>query len=313
MRIGWRRFIKHKLFRPASDYSVGIALAADAVTFCAVKKQQNTLIFIDEKTVAHDQWERQLDAWMHALKLPVCNCNLAFSVDWHHIVQTDRPNVEDHEVHDALAWSIRDLLGDDKEYVYDYTDLPVPLAGTRKVNVFALPREHVDAVGSALLETSCRLMQISVAEMALCNLLEPNTEAVLTLTQESGEEVVLNVVREGTLYFSRRLKGFENIGSFSEEELNMGLIDSLSVQVQRTLDYFESQLRQPPIRRALVRLDTQHNALITRLIKQVVPVTVDVLHPVVQLPDNSNVNMISLGAAIEVLSPPISETQGQRV
>ena len=78
--------------------------------------------------------------------------------------------------------------------------------------------------------------------------------ATVLLTQEAGEEVVLNVVKDGNLYSSRRLKGFENIGSFSQEELEMGLLDNLGVQIQRSMDHFESQLRQPPIRCLILAL-----------------------------------------------------------
>jgi len=77
---------------------------------------------------------------------------------------------------------------------------------------------------------------------------------------------VLNIVKNNQLYFTRRLKGFENLGSYSEKELSMGITESLCVQIQRSMDYFESQLRQSPVRKVLLKLDT---ALAEKLASQI--------------------------------------------
>ena len=87
-------------------------------------------------------------------------------------------------------------------------------------------------------------------------------EAVVTLTQEAGEEIILNIVKDGHLYISRRLKGFENLAAFSAEELRMGVLDGLCIQIQRSMDFFESQLRQPPVRKVVLHIKLQQPEII---------------------------------------------------
>ena len=81
----------------------------------------------------------------------------------------------------------------------------------------------------------------------------------------------------------------------------MGLADSLSVQVQRSMDYFESQLRQPPIRNISIRLDTPHPNVLANLISQSVNATVTPLSLDIDNEsggDVSRLNMVALGAAL---------------
>ena len=48
----------------------------------------------------------------------------------------------------------------------------------------------------------------------------------------------------------------------------MGLVDNLCVQIQRSMDFFESQLRQAPVRQIVINLDTRLQAEVARLIEK---------------------------------------------
>ena len=51
------------------------------------------------------------------------------------------------------------------------------------------------------------------------------------------------------MFFSRRLRGYENLANFSPEELKIGIVDNVSLEIQGSIDYFESQFRQAPIKK----------------------------------------------------------------
>ena len=78
----------------------------------------------------------------------------------------------------------------------------------------------------------------------------------------------MSIVKDGQLYFSRRLRGYENIKSFSPDELKMGSIDNLTLEVQRSMDYFESQLRQAPIKKIVVSIDSPHIDAICEIMRE---------------------------------------------
>jgi len=88
---------------------------------------------------------------------------------------------------------------------------------------------------------------INIEEMAVTNLFTEEAQARLVLSHISGQELLLTVVRQGELFMQRRVRGFNQLDSVSAEDLAFGLADNLSLELQRSMDYFESQLRQAPV------------------------------------------------------------------
>ena len=304
MRIGWRSFLKQKFRKRSGYHAIGIAVSLDTVTFCALKLRNGQPVVVFEETVSFSQWGAQLSKWVDKHELASTPAYVAFSIHWYQILQIDRPSVEAEEINAALSWSVKELTGSDKKMVIDYTDLPVPLAGNPRINVFALPESDVTSVCEAVFNAGLTLQLITVEELATTELVPVQPDAILTIVQEAGEEICLNIIKDGQLYFSRRLKGFENLGSFSEEELQMGIGESLSVQVQRSMDFYESQLRQAPVRQVMMRLDTPHRDALAGQIEQVVSAQVSVLTPAVTMDAPGmaveRLNYSSLGAALSV-------------
>ncbi|MFT5815747.1 MAG: MSHA biogenesis protein MshI, partial [Psychroserpens sp.] len=79
---------------------------------------------------------------------------------------------------------------------------------------------------------------------------------------QPNEEINLLIVKNGQLFFSRRLRGFAHIANKSEDELTMGIIDSLSLEIQRSTDYFERQLKQAPIKIIEILLPVEQEAFL---------------------------------------------------
>ena len=97
-------------------------------------------------------------------------------------------------------------------------------------------------------------------------------------------------------------RGYENLASFSQEELKMGVVDNLSLEIQRSMDYFESQLRQGPVKKVYISLNTLHQDALVDMIKQVIFVSVETFIPDVtsdgDMPIKAS-SLASLGAAID--------------
>lgn len=301
MRLGIRAYLRQKLSKKSAFMSVGIAVHEDAVHFCALKKDNSGQpVLVSQRIVSTNNWQAQLDKWVSNKSLKNTHTYVAFSIGFYQQFQIDRPSVEAAELHSALKWSISELTGSEKPKAIDYFDAPVPLAGSHKVNVVAIDEPEILKVVEAVFDAGLELKRISVEEMVTCNLLQEN-EPTLTLIQEANDEVCLNIVKDGQLYFSRRLKGFENLSSFSVEELKMGVVDSLSVQIQRSMDYFESQLRQAPVRKLTFKLDTKHTQALQALLESALPVNVSVLETGIMMPndiDELTMNYVALGAAM---------------
>lgn len=300
MYIGWTTYFKQRFQSKRAGMAVGVSLSAETATFTALRSKGGESFVVSEVSVLYSQWQAQLSKWVAKQKLSGAECHVALAQNWYQLLQIDRPDVKDDEINDSLVWPVKELMGFDKPMVLDYFDLPVPLAGNKKVNVVAMPEDTIKEIVAGCIEANVRLESISVEELAHCALLPVMQEPVITLTQEAGEEIILNVVKDGHLYLSRRLKGFENLGSFSAEELRMGVLDSLCIQIQRSMDFFESQLRQAPVRKVMIRINAAQTAIILEQISQAVSAEVTELDlgGVVNDPSEVISNLSSLGMAL---------------
>lgn len=80
----------------------------------------------------------------------------------------------------------------------------------------------------------------------------------------------------------------------------MGVLDSLCIQIQRSMDFFESQLRQAPVRKVMIRINAAQTAIILEQISQAVSAEVTELDlsGVVNDPSEVISNLSSLGMAL---------------
>ncbi|MCJ8319927.1 MAG: hypothetical protein MJK12_09855 [Colwellia sp.] len=188
------------------------------------------------------------------------NCQIILPVSHYQIVQVDKPNVPDAEIAAALKWQVKDLVTVAVEdMIIDYFDGPI-LAGGAKLNVVCASKAYLTELVTNLTQDNINLKKISTEEFAFVSLVEKQDAAVLLVCQQPNEEIILIIVKKGKIYFHRRLRGFSQIGKQSEEELTMGTIDSLSLEIQRSTDYFERQLKQAPIKaiQVIVPIDNEN-------------------------------------------------------
>jgi MSHA biogenesis protein MshI len=304
MRISWKQFIKQKLRKPSVYAAVGIAFTADQVLLCALRKTNDETAQDYEWTLdasfSHKSWQNSLPAYVQKEGLAGTPCFFALSSHWYRIHQIDKPSVKDDEMFDALQWPIKEVAGTEKDVVYDYSELPVQVAGQNKVMAVAIAKDEVEKLTKVIYSAELELKSIVVEEFATTHLVAVTNEPVITLVQEHGEVIVLNIIKNNQLYFTRRLKGFENIGDFTELELNMGITESICVQIQRSMDFFESQLRQAPIKRILLKLDSHHVDFLSRHISESMGVVCEAFKPNIKCAKDFNFQMASfscLGAA----------------
>ncbi|XOZ33291.1 hypothetical protein ACMDCT_13935 [Halomonadaceae bacterium KBTZ08] len=165
------------------------------------------------------------------------------------IFQAERPNVEPGELTDAVRWKLGDLLDyPASEAVIDTFPFPEDASRDRGALINAVCAHQddiqrtVDTVHAAGLELEC----IDVAELALRNLLARTDEegrgaAMVYLGEATGYIVFC---RGEVLYMARRLDIPQ--ARLRDAATQEQTVQDLALEVQRSLDYYESQLRQIP-------------------------------------------------------------------
>jgi MSHA biogenesis protein MshI len=303
MQIGWHEFIKGRFKKASKFHSVGIEIGVNDFHISTLKKVKGKLNWVKQHSAPIENWQTTLKTYVEANKLTNTQCNIALSISKYQFLQLDRPAVEDAELIQALQWKVKDQLFSDDELVIDYFDPPAAAASSiKKLNVVAVSKRDVIDIRDGVLKAGLALNIIGVEELAICNLLTPSDDAVITLKQEEGGQLSLNIVKRNQLFFSRRLRGYEHLANLSQEELKMSVVDNLSLEIQRSMDYFESQLRQAPVKKVYISLDTVHQDPLADMIKKVIFVSVEKFIPDVITEDSMPIiptSFASLGAAID--------------
>lgn len=199
---------------------------------------------------------------------PLC---LILSPERYQLLQLDKPALPAAEMLQALPWQIRDLVNiplDD--LVLDYMDLQEHSAQQQpRIQLVASSRSFLGPLCKALQQQQrVEIQSIQPEEWLARNLLSSQSAAVLLLSQQPGQDLAIQIVRDGVLYVSRKLRGFHRLDQYSLSELQHGLLDNLLLEVQRSLDYFEGQLRQPPVKEILLLLATPEQAGIVQYFGQ---------------------------------------------
>ncbi|MEC7817006.1 MAG: biogenesis protein MshI [Pseudomonadota bacterium] len=175
---------------------------------------------------------------------------IVLPMDQYQVFQVERPEgVNDEELSDALKWKLKDFLDySPSDAVSDVFECPedATRGRGRLVNVVAvrksLARELVEMVSGVGLA----IERIDIAELALRQFAAGldrggHGVAVVHLRERYGQLVIC---RGEMLYLSRRL-------DLSDDELRDAAtqdaaVQSLALEIQRSLDYYESQLGQSP-------------------------------------------------------------------
>ena len=253
--------IKGIFSKPKSSDFIGIALRQHSIAFFAKKETENKCDSVEVKTLPLVNTLKELVS-EQALK---GRCNIVLSNAHSQIVQVERPKVPDTEINAALKWQIKDLVNIAPDnMVVDYFDGPTLAGGMEKVNVVCAAKNDLAELVTTLSTDDLSVESITTEEFAFASLLPIQQDAVLLVCQQPNEEINLLIIKNGQLFFSRRLRGFVQISKKSEDELMMGVIDSLSLEIQRSTDYFERQLKQAPIKTIEVLVPIANEAFLAR-------------------------------------------------
>lgn len=304
MRIGWSRLYSYLKRKPSNYNSLGIEYDVNGLKLCAFTEIDGLPHLTLNHFIAAKDWQADLKAFVEENDLVNTKTTVVFATKKYQLLQTDKPTVPDAEIAQALQWSIKGLLMTQDEVVIDYFDIPAQTLGANKVNVVAIPKEELYLVCQGVLESGLKLECITVEELATSELLPDTQEAYVTMFQSPGNEVSLNIVKEGHIYFSRRIRGYEQISSFTEMELQMGVAETISVELQRSMDFFESQLKQAPVKKIYVKMDTEHQQALAKLIQEAMLVDAGPFIPPVLVDNDIKIEDCSLpavGAAFSIL------------
>ncbi|WP_169902812.1 MSHA biogenesis protein MshI [Paraferrimonas sedimenticola] len=241
----------------ASAKKAGLYLGVDSLT-AYLAPGTDTPAVVEQFKVLEDDFDGAMKAAAEATG--AVHAALVLAPPHYQIVTLDRPKVANDELAPALLWAIKDLVTLSVDDIhYDYFSAPV--VSSNKVNVVIVSKSWLSKVLQSAADHQINISHVVIEELALTHLFSGEESARMLLSQLPEQEMLLTVVKDGELYLQRRLRGFNQLANAQSSELEQDVADRLSLEVRRSMDFFESQLRQPPVSSINLLLSHQGDAL----------------------------------------------------
>ena len=224
-----------------------------------VRQAQHKPVFVacDSLNLSSDPGvaDSALKKWARGIGLERIPCITVLEAKHYRLLTAEAPNVPNEELRAALRWKIKDLIDFPiQEATIDVFDIPgaQAVANGRPVYVVAARNEDIRHRVAMLTAAKVNLQFIDIIEMSLRNIAGLLAEdeagvAILSLSSNSG---LITLTKQSKLYLTRSLNvGLDNM---IHPQLSAGAFNQVALELQRSLDYFESHFRQPAIRHVFI-------------------------------------------------------------
>ena len=235
-----------------SPECIGLGLYADGFAACVVDRASNRLVSAHFQPAADDKGLAEaLQLWVREAGLRGRNCRVCLAPEDYKLLPAEAPAVPDNEINQALLWGLRDVIDSKPEDTA--LDSFAGAAGVQRsgkpVRQVAVARkERLRAVVDAVLGAGLDLDAIEIPELCQRNVIArlPENAVGAGIVSQNSRGVSVTLYRGGELYVSRHLAGIADLGDAGHPLTAPRLVDQLGLELLRTLDYYDSQLRQRP-------------------------------------------------------------------
>lgn len=202
----------------------------------------------------------QLQQWVQQYRLQGVACTAVVHPKQYQLILTERPPVDDEELAAALPWKIKDLLHHPvADVAIDAFALPNDAFRGRQRMIYAvaMPKTQLSTFAELIQGAGLVLDTVSIPDLLLWRMIEskPANRAILRLDRANG---ILTIANENSVYLCRSFDiGLDKMRStlpvLDENAFSGGqFLDALALELQRSLDYYESQLGKGGVSELLV-------------------------------------------------------------
>jgi len=234
-----------------SNVNLGISFDSDTISICVTEPSPDGRVVTQCTSIKGNQSRAELLKQLIKDKaIPNGAVTLALAVEDHKIHKIARPLVEDSEIKQAAIWLIKDRLDCGVEQaMVDVINYPEGCQLDDQIMVVQTSKDTIQGLVDTITEVGLDLKSIDITELLLGDILQsyPGIEQGIALVLDHEEGATLLVYRGEYLYLIRKLSGVRDLTSCLPVEGNMMMAEHLLLEIQRTLDYYDAQMRQPPL------------------------------------------------------------------
>ncbi len=243
---------------------VGLYLTTDGIAVAAIEQSGDkppslkSCAFIPS-TETTDQLT-QLARYIRENDLKKQSCVVVLEETQYNLIQLPSPHVEDDELKSAVRWAIKDLVNYPVEdAVIDVFRVPVQEHREGKIYVVAALKDDIQQTVDFIRKTGLTLHAIDIEELSLGNIIEQMNDyqrgvAVLHVDNLQGS---ISLFSNSALYLSRKIDtGLNELEEVQTQDATSGAMEqvyeSIILELQRSLDFYESELAKAAITKLVV-------------------------------------------------------------
>ncbi|GDY26467.1 MSHA biogenesis protein MshI [Agarivorans sp. Toyoura001] len=227
-----------------------------AKTRCSAYLRSDLVVLADHQQQTFEKSVSSIEQWPEALASLCKEAQLGAD---HQIVfvlgnahyqqfQVEKPKVADEELAGAVPWTIKDMVAEQVlDLAVDYYEAPAAPMASEKLNVVCVRKPIIQQLVNMANQQDLTIEGITIESLAAINFLEANERCQMLLWQPKGGDLELIVVRQGQVSFTRQLRAFSALGQMQEIEFTQSFFDSLSLELQRSIDYISATLKLPEV------------------------------------------------------------------
>lgn len=257
-----------KLFNgSAIQYHVGIAIYKDVVRVVMLHSDENGLSlhkYFDVPCGSEEVLPKVLESTIEKYDLDASAIAIVLPSHRTQSTQIELSELPDQDTQQALPWKLKDLINiPPQDMICDYIDMPLqPFGQTPKAQIIATSRSYLETILAPFHESDTKVSQIFTEQFAVAKLQTSADTAQLVFLQHAKSDAIILILKNQQICFARKVRGSESLTSMSADMIRAGGTDNVAVEIQRSIDYYESQLKQPPIKNVFVALDGENVQLI---------------------------------------------------
>jgi MSHA biogenesis protein MshI len=231
----------------------GVGLQPEGVCVVRVERAAGrppAVTLFDFRPWGNEPREKLLERLAMAHDLGRAHCTTVLDPNDYTLLLTEAPEVPAEELRAAIRWRIKDLIDFHiNDATLDVFDLPGEKAAGRVRSMYVVAarsaaiQKRVDLLDAA----GIHLDVIDIPEMAqrnLAALLPEDVKGVVLLSFTPGAGLI-TITKQAEIYLSRNID--IGLSTFEQAADRNGLFDRIVLEVQRSLDYFDSHFRQAPV------------------------------------------------------------------
>ncbi|BCL68504.1 MSHA biogenesis protein MshI [Vibrio nigripulchritudo] len=250
--------------KSSSAKKVSVSLLEDAV-YCSIDSQTELFPIKDRS------WEQTLAKVLSDEKYTHSEVVITLGAHHYQTYQIERPEIPEEEWSVALPFLLKDLIA---ERVTDIVADGIPLPNSSKIQTYVLSKRVLTPL-LAILEKSQITLDRILPEDEVWGQANEHAEDFLLLHQSAHSSFKINAYVTRDICFHRTIRGVS--APLTGAQASSLQIDGLALEMQRSIDYLSSQIKQAQFHKLFICCDDEIDEELTTALEERLSVKVGTL------------------------------------